>query len=103
MNKIELVSFDLDGTITDTSFVDSVWLEGIPRLYASKKNLPLEDAKRLVKREYDKMGRERLEWYDPSYWIEKFGLHVSSKELLNSFEAKFEPSLKYVKSWKKSG
>jgi putative hydrolase of the HAD superfamily len=88
MNKIELVSFDLDGTITDTSFVDSVWLEGIPRLYASKKNLPLDDAKRLVKREYDKIGRERLEWYDPSYWIEKFGLHVSPKELLNSFESK---------------
>jgi HAD superfamily hydrolase (TIGR01549 family) len=88
MNKIEIVSFDLDGTITDTSFVDSVWLEGIPRLYASEKNLPLDDAKRLVKREYDKIGRERLEWYDPSYWIEKFGLHVSPKELLNSFESK---------------
>jgi len=50
--------------------------------------LPLEDAKRLVKREYDKIGRERLEWYDPSYWIEKFGLHISPKELLNSFESK---------------
>ena len=86
MNKIKLVSFDLDGTITDTCFVDSVWLEGIPRLYASKEDLPLEDAKRLVKREYDKIGRERLEWYDPSYWIERFGLHVSPKELLNSFE-----------------
>ena len=88
MNKIELVSFDLDGTITDTSFVDSVWLEGIPSLYASKKNLPLDDAKRLVRREYDKIGRERLEWYDPSYWIEKFGLHISPIELLNSFEGK---------------
>jgi HAD superfamily hydrolase (TIGR01549 family) len=88
MKKIKIVSFDLDGTITDTSFVDSVWLEGIPRFYALEKNLPLEDAKRLVKREYDKIGRERLEWYDPSYWIEKFGLHVSPKELLNSFEGK---------------
>jgi GMP/IMP 5'-nucleotidase len=88
MSKIKLVSFDLDGTITDTSFVDSVWLEGIPHLYASKKNLPFEDAKRLVKREYDMIGRERLEWYDPSYWITKFGLRVSSKELLNSFESK---------------
>lgn len=88
MNKIELVSFDLDGTITDTSFVDSVWLEGIPQLYASEKNLPLDDAKRLVKREYDKIGRERLEWYDPTYWIEKFGLQISPEELLNSFDGK---------------
>ena len=88
MKKIKIVSFDLDGTITDTCFVDSVWLEGIPRLYALEKNLPLEGAKRLVKQEYDKIGRERLEWYDPSYWIEKFGLHISPKELLNSFESK---------------
>jgi HAD superfamily hydrolase (TIGR01549 family) len=88
MGKIKVVSFDLDGTLTDTSFVDSVWLEGIPLLYASKKNLPLEDAKRIVKQEYDKIGRERIEWYDPSYWIRKFGLHISPIELLNSFESK---------------
>ena len=88
MGKIKLVSFDLDGTLTDTSFVDSVWLEGIPLLYASKKNLLLEDAKRIVKQEYDKIGRERLEWYDPGYWIRKFGLHISPIELLNSFESK---------------
>lgn len=88
MNKTKLVSFDLDGTITDTSFVDAVWLEGIPRLYASKRNLPLEDAKIVVKREYDKVGRERLEWYDPSYWIGKFELDVSPKELLKSLENK---------------
>ena len=90
MNKIKIVSFDLDGTITDTSFVDSVWLEGIPSIYASKENLPLDYAKRLVKREYDKIGRERLEWYDLSYWIEKFGLRVSPKELLKSFESKIQ-------------
>jgi putative hydrolase of the HAD superfamily len=90
MNKTKLVSFDLDGTITDTSFVDSVWLEGIPRLYASKWNLPLEDAKTVVKREYDKVGRERLEWYDPGYWIRKFELDVSPKKLLNSFENRIQ-------------
>jgi len=85
---LKLISFDLDGTITDTSFVDSVWLDGIPRMYALKKNLPFEDAARYVKREYDKVGRKRLEWYDLSYWIKKFGLAVSPKELLNSYRSR---------------
>jgi HAD superfamily hydrolase (TIGR01549 family) len=88
MSKLKLVSFDLDGTITDTSFVDSVWLDGIPHLYALKWNLPFEDAARYVKQEYDKVGKQRLEWYDPSYWINKFGLAVSPKELLDSYKSR---------------
>ena len=46
-NKV--VSFDLDGTLTDSSFVDSVWHEGIPRLYSIKKKVSLGDAKKAVK------------------------------------------------------
>jgi len=83
-----MVSFDLDGTITDISFVDSVWLEGIPRLFVSKNRVSLEDAKRQVMGEYAKVGRERLEWYDLRYWIERLDLDVSPEELLNSFQHK---------------
>lgn len=83
--------FDLDGTITDVSFVDSVWLEGIPCLYALKDGVSFEDAKSSVISEYDNVGRERLEWYDLSYWIGKLGLTVSPKEILNSFENRILP------------
>jgi putative hydrolase of the HAD superfamily len=86
MGSTRVVSFDLDGTITDISFVDSVWLEGIPRLYALKKGLAFEDAKNSVMNEYSEVGRERLEWYDLSYWIEKLGLEVSPEEVLSSFQ-----------------
>jgi len=86
MASIKVISFDLDGTLTDIRFVDSVWLEGIPRLYSVKNGISFEDAKKAVKREYDKIGRERLEWYDLRHWIEKFGLNVSPREFLMSFE-----------------
>jgi putative hydrolase of the HAD superfamily len=86
MGSTRVVSFDLDGTITDISFVDSVWLEGIPRLYALKNGLAFEDAKNSVMNEYSEVGRERLEWYDLSYWIEKLGLEVSPEEVLSSFQ-----------------
>jgi putative hydrolase of the HAD superfamily len=86
MVRIKVISFDLDGTLTDIRFVDSVWLEGIPRLYSVKNGISFDEAKKTVKREYDKIGRERLEWYDLHHWIEKFSLNVSPRELLASFE-----------------
>ena len=86
LRRIRIASFDLDGTLTDVSFVDSVWLEGIPRLYALKHGLAFEDAKSFVTREYGKVGRERLEWYDLSYWIGKLDLDVSPAEILRSFQ-----------------
>jgi len=86
MVRISVISFDMDGTITDPSFVDSVWLEGIPRLYAIRNSVSFEDAITYVKMEYEKVGRERLEWYDLSYWTEKFGLDVSPEDVLGSFQ-----------------
>ena len=86
MTGIEFVSFDLDGTLFDSRFVDSVWLEEIPRLYSVKKRVSIDDAKDRVQREYGKVGKEKLEWYDLQYWIEKFGLDVARNELLRKFE-----------------
>jgi FMN phosphatase YigB (HAD superfamily) len=86
MVRISVISFDMDGTITDPSFVNSVWLEGIPRLYAIRNSVSFEDAVTYVKMEYEKVGRERLEWYDLSYWTEKFGLDVSPEDVLGSFQ-----------------
>lgn len=85
MNSPRIISFDLDGTITDAAFVDSVWLEGIPRIYALKKGISFEDAKADVKLQYDKVGRERLDWYDLRYWTKKFELDVSPQGLLSRY------------------
>jgi putative hydrolase of the HAD superfamily len=85
---MRIVSFDMDGTLTDISFVDSVWLEGIPGLYALKNGLSFEDAKSIVMNEYGKVGRKRLEWYDLSYWIGKLSLGISSTEILSRFQHK---------------
>lgn len=90
MNRIKVVSFDLDGTLFDNMFVDSVWLEEIPRLYSVKSGISVDDAKRIVKSEYDLVGNDRLEWYDIGYWIGKFGFNVEAGELLRSLKHKIE-------------
>ena len=86
MARVKVISFDLDGTLFDNMFVDSVWLEEIPRLYSVEKGVSVEDARKVVRREYDGVGKERLEWYDIHYWIRRFGLNVEAKELLRNFE-----------------
>lgn len=90
MERIKVISFDLDGTLFDNKFVDSVWLEEIPRLYSVKNRISVDDAKRIVKSEYDSVGNDRLEWYDIRYWTGKFGFNVKAAELLRSLEHKIE-------------
>jgi HAD superfamily hydrolase (TIGR01549 family) len=86
MASNKVVSFDLDGTLTDSGFVDSVWLEGIPRLYSIRKEVSFDEAKKAVKREYNEVGNEELKWYDLHYWIKKFDLNVSWQDLFSSYE-----------------
>jgi putative hydrolase of the HAD superfamily len=88
MQRARIVSFDMDGTITDISFADSVWLEGMPHEYALKEGVSFEVAKKRVMSEYCKVGKERLEWYNLSYWIEKLGLNITPKEILGRFESR---------------
>lgn len=80
---IKVISFDLDGTLVTMDYVDAVWLEEIPRLYAKKYGYKFEEAKKIVEKEYLKVGPEALEWYDINYWIRKFELNVSWKEILS--------------------
>lgn len=88
MERKRIVSFDMDGTITDISFADSVWLEGIPREYALENGVLFEAAKKVVTAEYNRIGRQRLEWYNLNYWIKKLDLDVTPDEVLDRFESR---------------
>jgi HAD superfamily hydrolase (TIGR01549 family) len=86
MIENKVISFDLDGTLTDSGFVNSVWLEGIPRLYSIKKELTFDEARLAVKREYDEVGNEDLQWYDLHYWMKRFGLEFDWRDLFSCYK-----------------
>ena len=87
---IKVISFDFDGTITKTTFADLFWLEGLPKLYSERYNVDLEEAKNFLFREYDKIGKERLEWYDPDYWFNRFNINYSWKKLMEDYSYAIE-------------
>jgi HAD superfamily hydrolase (TIGR01549 family) len=72
--NVKVVSFDVEGTLVTPDFSYAVWFEAIPRRYAEKNDINLEQARKAVEEEYRKVGDQRLEWYDVRYWFDKLGL-----------------------------
>lgn len=83
---IKVFSFDVDGTLVSQEFADSVWLRGIPEAYAAKHELSFEDAFDFVKREYDIIGENRIEWYNIRFWLRKFNLKITYETLFERYE-----------------
>jgi FMN phosphatase YigB (HAD superfamily) len=83
----KVISFDLDGTLVNADYGNSVWLKGIPERYARRHALTIEEAKQTVKEQYNSIGEANLLWYDLPYWIERFDIEVSVNELLEQYES----------------
>lgn len=90
-DSFKVISFDMDGTLTQNEFVELVWGEGVPRLYSLARGIPLDEAKEHVFGEYDKVGESRVEWYDIKYWFRSLGLGEDWEDLLKSFEHAVRP------------
>jgi putative hydrolase of the HAD superfamily len=78
----KVISFDLDGTLIDWTFADSLWFEGISKCYAERWGLSQEEALREIRRRYDGVGLERTEWYDINYWWREFELGGRWRDLV---------------------
>ena len=87
---IRIISLDMDGTLVNSRFVDQVWMEGMPRLFAERTGLDFPAAREYVIGEYMKIGSDHLEWYDLKFWIDKFGLSMGKDELLELYEDEIE-------------
>ncbi len=81
MSGIKIVSFDVEGTLVTTDFSYAIWFEAIPARYAERYDMPIDEAKKAVMEEYQKVGDQRLEWYDIRYWFRKLDLGDSMAAL----------------------
>jgi putative hydrolase of the HAD superfamily len=103
---MKVISFDVDGTIVERSFMDRFWNELIPKLYAEKHGTSREEALEFVKKSYDEIGDRDVRWYLPDYWFERFQLEINLDDILEDFrgELKIYPDameiLRRLKSYK---
>ena len=81
----------MNGTLTQDHFVEAIWGEGVPGLYSLARRIPLDEAKRYVFAEYDKVGETRVEWYDIKYWFRSFGLGDDWRGLLEGLQHEARP------------
>ncbi len=80
--NVKVISFDVDGTLIDKSFVDTFWEIEIPKLYAKKYNLDFNEAWKMVKKCYDEVGDHDVRWYLPKYWFDRFNFVEDPEEIL---------------------
>lgn len=83
-----IISFDLDGTLFDMDFEETLWREEIPKLYAEKHKISFEDAKKIVFSAYSEIDDEDLRWYDIDYWLKKFELGKPWEEIVKDLKHK---------------
>jgi HAD superfamily hydrolase (TIGR01549 family) len=82
MQDIQIVSFDVEGTLVTTDFSYAVWFEAIPARYAETNGIDIDRARKAVEEEYRKIGDQRMEWYDVQYWFDKLGLGAPAPAML---------------------
>lgn len=73
--KIRTVLLDMDGTLLDLYYDNHFWQEHLPRRYAEKHDLPLDQAKaQLYARFHAAQGT--MDWYCVDYWSRELDLDI---------------------------
>ncbi len=80
-----IISFDVDGTLVNPDFNGLIWFDVVPELYARKRKIKLEEAKKKVFQEYDKIGDNDARWYTLDFWLDYLDLGVKPEELLQKY------------------
>ena len=73
--KIDTVLLDMDGTLLDRHFDDHFWLEHVPKRYAVKNNVLLDDAKKHLYQLFNSQEKT-LNWTDLDYWSDRLKLDI---------------------------
>lgn len=87
--KYDLISFDLQGTLSDNEFSDHFWLEMLPAIYQKTQKIKtLDQAKKILKEKFSRFGKYDKRYYLTSYWIKKLKIKKTEEQLINSISKK---------------
>lgn len=86
----QAISFDLQGTLSNSAFSDEFWMSLLPELYAKHHSLSTEDAKSTLKDKFSQMGKYDYRYYCARYWLKKLCPDKELKDLLPQLKNKPE-------------
>ncbi len=75
-NNIDLVMFDMDGTLLDLAFDNLFWQQTVPHAWAAANNHSLEAAKQILLPKF-KAQEGSLNWYSLPYWSDALQLDLT--------------------------
>ena len=73
--NIDTVLFDMDGTLLDLHFDNHFWEEFVPRRYAENNNVPVEQAREHLLKEYRAI-EGTMNWYCIDHWSRQLALDI---------------------------
>lgn len=65
---IKVLSFDLQGTLSESKFSDYYWLEILPQKYSQQYKISIEEARNTLKEKFKEYGIYHILYYDDKYW-----------------------------------
>ena len=75
MNEIDWVLLDLDGTLLDKHFDDQFWGVLVPKRYAERHGVPVDEARAKLHATY-RSHEGTLKWTDLDFWSGEFDLDI---------------------------
>ena len=75
--NISTVFLDMDGTLLDLHFDNHFWLEHIPKRYAEKHSLSIEEASKHLEKKTSAIAGT-LDWYCLDYWQDNLDMDIVS-------------------------
>ena len=99
--RIETVLLDMDGTLLDLHFDNYFWLTYIPQVFAEKHQLPFEQAKLQLHKQFDDK-RGSLDWYCIDFWSTELDLPIAQLKRDIQHKISFRPlALEFLEFLKK--
>ncbi len=74
--SIDIIMFDMDGTLLDLAFDNRFWLQRVPQVYADLHSLSLEDSLQQLKQRFN-ARQGQLAWYCLDFWSQELGIDLA--------------------------
>src|SRR5689334_19680915 len=85
--QYELISFDLQGTLSDAAFSKEAWSILLPQLYAKKRGIALEKAGEELRSHFQQVGRYDRSYYTFDDWLQPFDTTADCRDYFKKLQS----------------